>query len=109
MNSKTLSSKSQSQIVDRELYQALINENHVLREKLLNVSALGTTMMFHTHNKDCDNFTRDFLKAIVSIDHHIKIADIKNMYQQGYELAAKPSVLEEPLFTHLKIKKEGKI
>ncbi len=93
------SSQPKSQIIDSDLYKALIEENQVLRDKLLDVSALGTTMMFHTHRKDCDSFSRSALKSVVEIVQHLKVEDLQTMYQQGYDLASRPSVLEQPQFT----------
>ena len=89
------SDKKTPHIVNNDLYESLIAENKTLRKKLIEVSAVGATMMFHTHRSDCINFTRDFLKSLVSVGHEVKVQDLQSMYQDGYDLASKPSVLEQ--------------
>jgi len=91
----TLSSKSKSQIVDSDLYQALIDENQILREKLFDVSAVGTSMMFHTHRSDAERFDRTVLKGVTALMQHLEVKDLQNIYEQGYKLASSPSVIEQ--------------
>ena len=83
------------QIIDSHLYESLIDENTRLREKLREVSAVGVSVMFHTHREDCSHFTRDFLKAIVMISHEIKVQEVQTIYQDAYEFASEPGVLEQ--------------
>lgn len=80
--------------IDTSLYEALVEENKKLRNALLEVSAVGASMMFHTHRNDCSSFTRDFLKAIVSITHEIDIQNVQNIYREAYEVANRPGVLD---------------
>ncbi len=86
--------KQTSYIIDNQLYVSLIKENKTLRKKLGEVSAVGASMMFHTHRADC-NFTRDFLKSIVNISYEINAQDIDSIYKDGHDLALKPSVIEQ--------------
>ena len=86
--------KQMPQIIDTNLYESLIDENKRLREKLRDVSAVGASIMFHTHRDDCSHFTRDFLKAIVTISHEIKVQEVQTIYEDAYEFASEPGVLE---------------
>ena len=95
--------KSPPQIIDSGLYKALIEENEALREMLFKVSAVGATVMFHNHPKDCDGFTRAFLKGVVSLDHHLEACEVRSIYQDAYDYAAKPSVIEQYNGPHLKV------
>ena len=83
------------QIIDTSLYDSLIEENKRLRNSLLEVSAVGVSMMFHTHRNDCSSFTRDFLKSIVSITHEIDVQEVQNIYRDAYEVANRPGVLDQ--------------
>ena len=87
--------KQTPQIIDNYLYESLIDENNRLREKLREVSAVGISVMFHTHRDDCSHFTRDFLKAIVMISNEIKVQEVQTIYQDAYELASEPGVIEQ--------------
>jgi hypothetical protein len=81
-------------IIDTSLYEALVEENTKLRNTLLEVSAVGASMMFHTHRNDCSSFTRDFLKSIVSITHEIDVQKVQDIYRDAYEVANRPGVLD---------------
>jgi hypothetical protein len=102
-STKPKSSRSQ-QIVDRELYQALIAENQALREQLVNVSSLGITAMFQTHRSDAERFDKTILKGVAEIMQHIEVSELKKLYEQGYQMAAAPSVIEKFKHPHLKTK-----
>ncbi len=84
-----------SKIIDIAHYNSLIDENRALRKKLLKVSSIGIVAMFHTHRSDCGHFSRDVLKGVVNIMQEIEIQKIQNMYQDGYDLACQPSVLDQ--------------
>ena len=84
-----------SKIIDIVHYNSLINENRALRKKLLKVSSVGIVAMFHTHRSDCCHFRRDVLKGVVNIMQEIEVQKIQDMYQDGYDLACQPSVLEQ--------------
>ena len=90
--------KQTTHIVNNDLYESLIEENDLLRQKLREVSAVGASIMFHTHRNDC-NFTRDFLKSIVGITHEIEVRKVDSIYKDGLALASEPSVLEQLHFS----------
>ena len=77
-----------SNVDDHDLIQALINENVQLRKTLSEVSAVGATMMFHTHRQDCSGFSREFLKAVVQISQALECVEITNIFHDGLEMAA---------------------
>ncbi len=79
----------------QHLIQALIDENIELRKALSEVSAVGATMMFHTHRPDCSRFSEDFLKAVVQIDQTLECARINDVFQDGLSLAARSPAWEK--------------
>lgn len=81
--------------IDTNLLYSLVEENEELRRLLREVSAVGTSMMFHTHRYDCSSFTRDFLKSIVSIAHQIDAKRIETIYKEAYETASSPGVVHK--------------
>jgi hypothetical protein len=94
----------------QSLIQALIDENTALRKALSEVSAVGATMMFHTHRRDCAAFSTDFLKAVVQIDQTLECARINDVFQDGLSLAASVPAWEQhqaPL-NHPKMEKHHK-
>ena len=93
---------STSQIVDSVLYQALINENKQLREALLNVSSVGISAMFHTHRFEAESFNRTVLKGVAELMSSVQVEELNRIYEQGYELASAPSVLEKHESPHLR-------
>ena len=96
------SSQPKSQIIDSNLYKALIKENQVLRDRLINVSSVGISAMFHTHRSDAERFDRTVLKGVTSLMQHLEVKDLQNIYEQGYKLASAPSVIEQLKYPHLK-------
>ena len=88
------SDKKTPHIVNNDLYESLIKENNTLRKTLRDVSAVGASIMFHTHRNDC-NFTRDFLKSIVGIIHEIEVQKVDSIYKDALALASEPSVVEQ--------------
>ncbi len=83
------------QNIDPGLLYSLVEENENMRRLLLEVSAVGTSMMFHTHRYDCSSFTRDFLKSIVSLAHQIDAKRIETIYKDAYDFASEPSVIHQ--------------
>ncbi len=81
--------------IDNKVLSLLVEENESMRRMLLEVSAVATSMMFHTHRHDCSNYTRDFLKAIVSISHEIEAKRIETIYKDAYDLASAPGVVHQ--------------
>lgn len=79
----------------QSLIQALINENTELRKALSEVSAVGATMMFHTHRRDCSGFSQDFLKAVVQIDQTLECSRINDVFQDGLSLATSSPAWEK--------------
>ena len=100
-----MATKAQSQpsvIVDGDLYQALIDENKALRDKLAQVSSVGISAMFHTHREEAESYSRAVLKGAAELIQSVKVEDLHKVYEQGYELASAPSVLEKFQYPHLK-------
>lgn len=102
MATKAQHKSSPSIIVDGELYQALIDENQALRDKLAQVSSVGISAMFHTHRGEAESYSRAVLKGAAELMNRVKIEDIHKVYEQGYQLASAPSVLEQFQYPHLK-------
>lgn len=80
--------------ISPELIVKLAQENHSLRQQLQDVSAVGITMMHHTHQPDC-SFTRDFLKSVLTIAQKIEVQDVQNVFKNAYELSTEPGVLQD--------------
>ena len=82
------------------LIQDLIDENIELRKALSEVSAVGATMMFHTHRPDCSKFSEDFLKAVVRIGQALECTRINDVFQDGLSLAARSPAWEKHSIDH---------
>lgn len=77
-----------------ELVEKLAHENQSLRQQLQDVSAVGITMMHHTHQPDC-SFTRDFLKSVLTIAQKIEVQDVQHVFKNAYEFSTEPGVLQD--------------
>ncbi len=77
-----------------EMVRSLIDENQMLRESLRHVSAVGVTMMHHTHRANCSDFSEDFLKSVITIDKELEVRRIGKIYEEGYHLATGVSVID---------------
>lgn len=82
-------------IVNHELYDALVDENRRLREQLLQVCSVGISSMFHTHRGEAEQFSDSVLKGVAKIMQRLKYKDLHQIYEQGYNLASAPSVLDK--------------
>jgi len=78
-----------------EAISQLQKEVNALQQALKEVSAVGIVMMHHTHRNDCSNYSRDFLKSVITISEEIKMGEVKDVFKYGYDLATNnPTALD---------------
>jgi len=86
---------SQRQIIDRDLFEALVAENERLRIELAKVASVAISSMFNTHRSECDRFSHSVLKGVAAIVQSIEVSDLTQVYEHGYQIATEPSVISQ--------------